>query len=637
MTTLSPTATVALQGVMSRKFVLISSRWSSAQALAFLRGVRSSHVVVLRVEDNGERYVYLHLRRELVARLKAARPQATVHEVLDLHEYRATEQAEQGSDADAAPEVAVVTDGDSIVGFVDARVAPDTALRERSVIEVATGAADAVRAERPFRAYPALTAPDEVAVGQPFDLFVGFRSTPDLALGDAKAIEVPTPDPAKQCLVLLSGDGVTLDREHDLVPLRENAVVHFTGTLKVGATVGSVKVHYVYDQQVIGGARREIRAVEARLPEPLLARPNPCRMALPDAAAAVDLTVSLSHQSDGTLEWRFIAPACPRHDTTLKLKTKLPGTSEFAATLMHDLGALKFRGPLARNVLDTIGRDVAALIPSPFFNILSDVHDALGRLPTLLWLTDEAYVPWELATLDRPLDATAPPFLAAQTLMGRWLDDERVMLPPPLSVDVKRVSVVASEYGIASGQRKLTEAIAERETLCKRWDGLPFEATNTDLTTLAGGIKLPGHLLHFAVHGFSDPAANVQSLVLADKTELPAKALIGAHRCGELPRFSFVFLNACQVGTPGRSLGQAGGFPGELLRGGANGFVAPLWDVDDAAARSLAESFYDDVFSNGHSVGAALHARRRDYIGDSTTPVAYLYYGHPGLSLRRGA
>jgi CHAT domain-containing protein len=298
---------------------------------------------------------------------------------------------------------------------------------------------------------------------------------------------------------------------------------------------------------------------------------------------------------------------------------------------------VKFRGPFGRNVLETVGRDVAALIPPLFFEILANVHAALGRTPTLLWLTDEAYVPWELATLAAPLDPGAPAFLAAQTRMGRWLDDEQVMLPPPHAVDVQRVSVVASKYGLAAGQRELTQAIAEREKLCKEWDGQPFEATADDLVTLATGAKLAGHLVHFAVHGFSDPMANAQSLLLADKSELPASALVGAHRCGEKPRFAFVFLNACQVGTPGRSLGQAGGFPGALLRGGANGVIAPLWDVDDTLAFETAEDFYESVFRKGNGVADALQERRCRYAGDATTPLAYIYYGHPALALRRVA
>jgi CHAT domain-containing protein len=259
----------------------------------------------------------------------------------------------------------------------------------------------------------------------------------------------------------------------------------------------------------------------------------------------------------------------------------------------------------------------------------------LKRTPTLLLLTNETYVPWELAYLATPLDASTPPFLAAQTIMGRWIEEPQVMLPPTVSLDVKRITAVASEYGLASGHRQLVEAKAEQNTLCTQWHAVPLEATADEMEVMVTGAKIAGHLVHFAVHGYSDPAANNQTLLLADNTQLPASAMTGAYTCGATPRFSFVFLNACQVGTPGRSLGHAGGFPGVLVRGGTIGFIAPLWDVHDDIARAAAEAFYQQTFEDGSSVGAALWARRKTYDDDSTTPLAYIYYGHPGLRLNR--
>ena len=72
-----------------------------------------------------------------------------------------------------------------------------------------------------------------------------------------------------------------------------------------------------------------------------------------------------------------------------------------------------------------------------------------------------------------------------------------------------------------------------------------------------------------------------------------------------------------------------------LVRGGTVGFIAPLWDVHDDVARAAAEAFYQETFKTGSSVGAALQARRKTYDNDSTTPLAYIYYGHPALRLNR--
>jgi hypothetical protein len=301
---------------------------------------------------------------------------------------------------------------------------------------------------------------------------------------------------------------------------------------------------------------------------------------------------------------------------------------------MRDLRTQDHRGVGARAILETTGQEITDLMPREFFDVLAEVHNRLGRAPTLLLLTDENYVPWELAYLQRPLDPAAPPFLAAQVPMGRWLEDNRVMLPPAVALDVKRMTAVAAQYGLGSGQRELKEAMAEQKALTDKWEAIPLQAVRAEIDAMIGGAKIPGHLVHFAVHGYGDPTLNAQMLLLADGTRYPARAFTGAYAPGETARFAFVFLNACQVGAPGRTLGHAGGFPGTLIRAGTLGFIAPLWDVDDDAARVLAETFYADAFAGKQPVGGVLQSQRRAYTNASTTPMAYIYYGHPGLRLQ---
>jgi hypothetical protein len=244
-------------------------------------------------------------------------------------------------------------------------------------------------------------------------------------------------------------------------------------------------------------------------------------------------------------------------------------------------------------------------------------------------------VPWELALLPRPLDSQAQPFLAAQTSMGRWLRDPQVVVPPEVALEIRRMTVVTAGYGLKSGLPELKHAVAEGRALAK-WDVIPVDATAAELQPLTGGVCIPGHLIHFAVHGLSDPQLNDQEILLADRERLPAAALIGRYSRGTVPRFAFVFLNACQVGTAGESLGQVAGFPGVLVRRGTSGFVAPLWDVDDDEAAALAEHFYDATLSGHAPVGEVLRDFRRGFDGQgSTTRMAYVYYGHPALTLKR--
>lgn len=624
------TRSTELRQVMDQSFVLVLSTWTMRKLVAFLSHARYSHIVVLRQEGES-RYHYLFSKaalRDAVTRFPA---DATVHQAFNLHEYSKTAEASASADAGeaTAPATVVLDDEGHVVGFIDTQVEPTPP----SAAVTARGAQPSQTAG-PFTGYSSLVAPDVAKAGVPFDIAVGFSDTPDPKLGNIDPIRIEKPRPGDRCLVVLSGDGITLDRDRDHVPISTNAVVHFSGTLHEGVDQGRVKALFIYDDQVIGLAQREILSAHVDRLEPVGGTlGSPCRMSLPQQASAVDVTVSITLKRDGTLEWLFVAGGSPLPGPAPS--TVLPDTKEFAGELMRDLKALQFGGPFARNVLETAGQQISAIMPPEFFQILSAVHARIQRTPTLLLLTNEAYVPWELAYLATPLDPASLPFLGAQTIMGRWVDDPNIMLPPSVSLEVERMTAVASEYGLLAGQSKLTEARAEQQALCDRWGAIPLDATQAEMQAMVTGTKIPGHLVHFAVHGYSDPMANNQALLLADKSTLPASALTGAYSCGQTPRFSFVFLNACQVGTPGRSLGHAGGFPGVLVRGGTVGFIAPLWDVHDDIARKAAEAFYEAAFTQGITVGGVLQARRNVYSTDSTTPLAYIYYGHPGLRLTR--
>jgi hypothetical protein len=632
---------VELRGLMGETFVLLPARWSVETALRFLEGQSCTHVMIRR-EEPEKTFHYLYTLEDALAILGRGNPLVTLFEIFDLHEYTATEERDAGSDADTAPDRVVVLEAGQAVGFFDAsrlppefetvRRGPSVGFRGPVTEEVRRGSR--ARAQ-PFEAYPALSMPEAVPVDTPFDIFVGFREDPDPGVTGGRMI-VEHPDPAKDCLVVLVGDGVTTDRDHDTLPLRKNTLVRFSGRLDAGVEQASVKVLFFYDSQLIGTAKRGIASAGSAAASTGASPANPCRMTPPAPDSFVDITVSLTLLQDGRLEWRLAAPTASAAlpERPLYSPRPLPESKQFAADLLRDLRTQDHRGKFARNILETTGQDIAAFVPPELFDLLHQVHARIRRPPTLLLLTNEVFVPWELAYVARPLDTSAPPFLAAQTHMGRWLEDSNVMLPPAVTLDVKRITAVASKYGLSSGQRELKEALAEQRALCEKWRAMPLEAVKADMEAMVSGAKIPGHLVHFAVHGYSDPNVNHQALLLADGSQLPAAALTGAYTCGETPRFSFVFLNACQVGSPGRSLGHAGGFPGVLVRRGTLGFIAPLWDVDDDLARAHAEAFYAETFERDQPVGAVLRARRGTYGDGPTTPMAYIYYGHPALRLR---
>jgi hypothetical protein len=393
-------------------------------------------------------------------------------------------------------------------------------------------------------------------------------------------------------------------------------------------------VEYAYEAQVVGTATRHV-VVGADAP-PAARRADPCRLGVPGPETQTDilLTITRSRSRPGFLQWTILAP-----EPALQigpLVTRLDDAREFAALVIQELKTQDYRGAFAAQILANKAQDIADIMPLEFFEALGAVRGAIGRAPTLLLVTDETYVPWELALLDQPLDATRPPYLAAQTIMGRWVRHEKVIAPPPVTLEISRLTAVAASYGLGTDLAKLKHAVDEQTHLHERWGAATLAAERKALEPLVEEARQAGHLIHFAVHGLSDPEGNDQALLLADKSRLLPSALAGRYRCGEMAAFDFVFLNACQVGTAAVCLGQAAGFPGDLIRGGAKGFIAPLWNVDDDLALAFAKRFYEAVFVDHRAVGEVLYAERKAYAHkDSTTPMAYLYYGHPLLKLKR--
>jgi CHAT domain-containing protein len=140
--------------------------------------------------------------------------------------------------------------------------------------------------------------------------------------------------------------------------------------------------------------------------------------------------------------------------------------------------------------------------------------------------------------------------------------------------------------------------------------------------------------LHFAVHGSYAPEGVLEGLILVDGDTLDPMAVKGSA----FARAPFVFLNACQVGSGNEVLGDYAGLAEAFLHAGASAVVAPLWSIDDAAAKDLALRFYTSVFDEGRPPAEVLRDERRDFAGPygdgAATRLAYQYFGHPALAVR---
>ena len=252
-------------------------------------------------------------------------------------------------------------------------------------------------------------------------------------------------------------------------------------------------------------------------------------------------------------------------------------------------------------------------------------------------LTNEPYIPWELALFQPSITGRNKlEYFGAVARIGRWWVGSLTPAPDP-DLKIGAFSVVCAETYV--GNRKpLPHAIAERDWLNKKYGAVPVLG-NLDpvvkwISALPNGA---GHLAHFALHGISNPAANDQLLILGDGGNLTPSDLTGGPRLeNAIPKYGMVFLNACQVGTPGVTLGQFAGFPGALLRAGTNAVIGPIWEVNDVAARDLVVGFYESTLEKDVPVSEALRKLRAGCDPSATTtPLAYIFYGHPDLVLKK--
>jgi hypothetical protein len=381
----------------------------------------------------------------------------------------------------------------------------------------------------------------------------------------------------------------------------------------------------------------------------------------------VDLTIVIdkpdADPSQGRFVWSF------RSELTADLpKVPVPcdlgsGSAELGGKIIAEVQNAELLN-MSETLALGLGSTVREAAPPELWAALGAVRKALlaagqDRPLNVLLLTAEPHVPWELALLedDEKLMPDAPPFLGCQVNLGRW-PLGHAELPPRASVQVSHMAAVVGDYAARSGWRQLAQAMEEGQQLVQRYqavrlsadapqikqllmarlgDGLAGQANQAD----QGGKPHGAEAVHFACHGEATQSHVLDAaVILAEGARLSplyfARTPLG-KQCAP-----FLFMNACQVGKAGELLASFSGFAGECLKGGFRGFLAPLWSVEDTLARDIALSFYDQAFGDAtraprplSAVLRELRARFRDDEPHSLTRLAYVFYGHPGLTLTR--
>ena len=302
-------------------------------------------------------------------------------------------------------------------------------------------------------------------------------------------------------------------------------------------------------------------------------------------------------------------------------------SSDFVAATLAEFAAPSTTQRGRQTALRGAGITFFRSAPDEFKKLYWQLIDAQTPPHTVMVMSEEPSVPWELMIPHRRGSADLPP-LGASCAVGRWQGNDYVA--PDQWIPLQDSIVLAPDYET----RKLPHATRERDLVLKMFPGHAAPATFDELDAFYGNHT--ASLLHFACHGED---ATLQSIRLLKNQRLSAQQVLGgglATACRQ--KLPLVFLNACQLGRPGAGLVAPEGFATSFIACDAGAVIAPLWEVDDEIAHKVAVSFYDAVARDPTTPFAeilrGIRARAYDEDGDDSY-AAYCFYGDPNAAARQ--
>jgi len=484
-------------------------------------------------------------------------------------------------------------------------------------------------------AYARLDAPDRVAPGGVFELDVGLAESPGRGVTSPQPLSVP--DTEFTLTVTVSADGfevlggASLVRTiavnpddpypYDVIRLRAIDDVALTPARSILAV-------YAIEGRTIGIATRSVVVGDGAVPaEPERAGVDWVLPTDPDTRPDLELVVTPGNDVGGQrLFWYFRSPHPTVGDGSF-VAADLPVT--VATTVRQLLNGVEDRTTLddLPYYLRGVGRRIADAIPDPVWQALKATADAVEGPPSVLLASADPYIPWELARI--PWCHDDPPLLGAQTVIGRWpyLANGRSPAPAP-RLELDSMAVVFGEY---SGGENLEEAAREAAHLRAHYAAQPVDARMRDILRCLDGTPR-ADALHLAVHGNFDPTGMRDGIYLVDGNYLSPVSVEGV----ESSPIRLAFLNACQLAQGREVFGIYAGMAFALLNIGAEAVVAPLWKVNDTAARELAAAFYPALFTDVRSPAEFLREFRCLSVetNPAATSLAYIYFGHPLLRVK---
>ncbi|MFY7949156.1 MAG: hypothetical protein ACOVRP_08075, partial [Gemmatimonas sp.] len=342
-------------------------------------------------------------------------------------------------------------------------------------------------------ASPKVEHPETVTVGDAFNLGIGLGATVMAGQVDTGAMVLAAPAGATSITVDIQivAEGFTAPNgwRHDLTvsvadPYAAMLIVPLVPEPFVPAPTGApvkvraITVHYAYDGVTRGSITRHLAVLPdgGLLPPPdsrgislLAAQPAVPSITMAPATAIPDIEVNIARADSNGVRGKFLVTLRNAH--ALPVPDEAPvidlgdDPSTFAKKIIDSMPMYDGKDGLLGLQVGSHGKRIASKLPAAFWQLLREVHTKVGgtRPVTLQLNSADPYVPWELATVNPPLDPSRVGILAAQVSMGRWiLGDAEVPATPRSSLDVRSFAVMAGMYKSAeSGLKKLPNAEAE--------------------------------------------------------------------------------------------------------------------------------------------------------------------------------
>ena len=280
------------------------------------------------------------------------------------------------------------------------------------------------------------------------------------------------------------------------------------------------------------------------------------------------------------------------------------------------------------------------MIPNRLKGSFRDLNNVLFVLDP-----EAAHYPWELL-YDRRAGQENP--LVVQVGMIRQFTtstfQERVM-----DVENKNIMVVGNPADLPVDFANLPGAQQEASLVAAKFKEHKYEVIqeiNTESTAIMNSLFANNYrVLHLAGHGvYRFPVSRPDSekpelytgMVLGGGVFLTANELQNKMEIPEL-----VFVNCCHLGTIDSPVGYsynkfAASLSEELIKMGVKAVIAAGWAVDDAAAITFADVFYDQLLKGAQFGDAVKEARKQTYAlhkDRTNTWAAYQCYGDPSYRL----